>query len=147
MERFIYILALLLILPFGDRMGVGSAAYASFFEVQVPMSERSAAYGVRSATLGEKTALTDGHFHASVQPIDAFGHAYYPGQSSEGNSYTPAGPRRVGHDDDEDDPMMNNVAPVGNIPWFFLALLLAAYLIPRAIKLHRISRTSTFSTK
>lgn len=102
-------------------------AYASFFEVQVAMSEKRA--------YGEKVELTDGHFHTTIQPIDDFGHAYSPGQSTSGGSYSPNGPRRVGHKDDEDDPFMpSQVAPVGDIPWILLAFLMIVYIatiVPR----------------
>ena len=109
-------------------------AYASFFEVQVPMSERTSVYGVKSTALGERTSLTDGHFRTSVQPVDGFGHAYSPGQSSDGNSYTPGGPRRVlGEDEDDpretEDPLWGNVAPIGPTPYILFVLLLAAYAV------------------
>ena len=96
-------------------------AYASFFEVQVAMSEKRA--------YGEKVELTNGHFQTTVQPIDDFGHAYSPGQSASGGTHTPNGPRRVGHKDDEDDPCMpSQVAPIGDVPWGIMVILIIAYV-------------------
>lgn len=110
-------------------------AYASFFEVQVAMSEKRA--------YGERVELTDGHFHTTIQLIDDFGHAYSPGQSTSGGSYSPNGPRRVGHKDDEDDPFMpSQVAPIGDIPWGVMVILIIAYVAYYLIRM-RQSRKRT----
>lgn len=99
-------------------------AYASFFEVQVPMSERQQTYG-------ERVSFSTGHFQTTIQPIDDNGHAYTPGQ-------TPSGPRRVGpigggetggNGGLPSDPMWGDVAPIGPTPYILFILLLAAYVV------------------
>lgn len=100
-------------------------AYASFFEVQVAMSEKRA--------YGEKVELTDGHFHTTIQPIDDFGHAYSPGQSTSGGSYSPNGPRRVGVGGLPPDPFM---PPVGDIPWILFAILIIVYIAKNVPRTH-----------
>ena len=100
-----------------------SGAFASFFEVHVPMSGQQPA-GVQRAT------LTTGHFSTVVHEIDACGHAYCPGQQQEA-SFAPSRPRRVEEDDHSDDPFM---VPVGDTPWIFILLLCILYPLRRVFK-------------
>ena len=122
MRRFIYILLFLLSLPF--REGAGSV-YASYFEVQVPMSDKQA-----QTQMFSHQPLATGHFSTTVNTLDPNGHAYSPGQSAVGNS-GPHHAKKVSHDDDEDDPFMGNVVPIGETPFALFALLLLAYMTVR----------------
>ena len=130
MKKLLVILAILLTLPFREGLGVGSL-HASYFEVQVPMSERQQAFGTKQ--YGERQVVATGHFCTTVNAIDEYGHAYSPGQSAN-----PSGPRRgkkVEENDFEDDPFMpSNVVPVGDVPWILLAFLIIVYIatiVPR----------------
>ena len=69
-----------------------------------------------------------GRFTTYVPAIDADGHAYTPSQITAGDT-SPHRPhiRKVGHDDDEDDPFMNNVDPIGDTPWILFLLLAIGY--------------------
>lgn len=116
MRRFIVILFCALSL----------SAYASYFEVQVPMSDKQA-----QTQMFSHQPLATGHFSTTVQPIDACGRAYAPGQVPAGNASGPQHLRRVSHDDDEDDPFMGNVVPIGETPFALFALLLLAYMTVR----------------
>ena len=99
---------------------VTCGVYASYFEVQVPMSDKH--------VYGERTTLTTGHFQTTVNTLDASGRAYAPGQ---GAHYAPGGPRRVqGEDEDDDreteDPFFDQVQPIGDTPWFFMCMCACA---------------------
>ena len=107
-------------------------AYASYFEVQVPMSSH------QQTTMLSQQPLTSGRFQTSVNSLDENGHAYAPGQSSSGKNYAPGGPRRVSHDDDEDDPYMGNVVPLGDTPWFIMLLLSLGYIAFRLFRKKRV---------
>lgn len=136
-------------------MGVGSYAHAaSSYEVQVPMSSRpNSTYmmhttssarvmsvgsgGTSSSTFQMNTTArqasmgivpTGGRFTTYVPAIDADGHAYTPSQITAGDT-SPHRPhiRKVGHDDDEDDPFMGNVVPITDTPWILFLLLAIGY--------------------
>lgn len=155
MKRFIYILLLLLTLPFRNGLGVGYCAYAaSPYGVQVqmaaPKSNTSGLHMTSSArvsTVGSGGAYTpalpmstttrqankgiipSGRFSTSVPTLDANGHAYTPSQITAGEtSLNRSHIRKVSHDDDEDDPYLpSNVVPLGSTPWVLFLLLMIAY--------------------
>ena len=127
MKKILSILLLLLALPFNQGMGARADIFTSRYGVQVPISERKTDYGARQIHYGEKSTLTNGHFQTTVNALDVYGHAYCPGQMTNGNTSIPNRGRMVGHDDDEDDPMMGNVVPVGNIPWILMLILSLGY--------------------
>ena len=112
MRRFIVILFCALSL----------SAYASYFEVQVPMSDKQA-----QTQMFSHQPLATGHFQTTVNTLDPNGHAYLPGQSAAGNN-GPHHAKKVSHDDDEDDPYLpSNVVPLGSTPWVLFLLLMIAY--------------------
>ena len=127
MKKILVILLLLLALPFNEGTGARADIFTSRYGVQVPMSERKIDYGARQIHYGEKSTLTNGHFQTMVSALDINGHSYAPGQEPTGQGYRPGQIRRVGHDDDEDDPMMGNVVPVGNTPWILMLILSLGY--------------------
>ena len=96
------------------------SAYASYFEVQVPMSEKQT-----STQMFGHQPLTTGHFGTTVHTLDQSGRAYTPGQSSSSSSGI-TGPRRVGGNDHSDEI---NPVPHGDTPWLFIGLLLLIYLV------------------
>ena len=139
MKRFIVILFCALSL----------SAYASYFEVQVPMSSQSSTYAVHTTSSAQVTTVGGGAYHPSqtvinmqstarqiqtaaipsgrfttyVPAVGKDGHAYFPGQATTSNS-GPHRAKKVGHDDDEDDPYMpSQVVPIGDTPWWFILLL------------------------
>lgn len=96
--------------------GLTLSTYASLFEVHVPMSGRQ--------TFGEQRApLASGHFSTTVHEIDAYGHAYCPGEQRTA-SYGPSRAKRVEEDDHSDDPYL---MPAGDIPWIMIMLLALAF--------------------
>ena len=112
MKRFIYILFCALSLN----------AYASYFEVQVPMTEQQ-----QVQVIGHRTIAT-GHFSTTVNSLSSGGIAYAPGQTP-GTSLS-SGPHRakkVEDEDYEDDPFMGNFVPLGSTPWVLFLLLILAY--------------------
>lgn len=112
MRRFIVILFCALSL----------SAYASYFEVQVPMSDKQA-----QTQMFSHQPLATGHFQTTVNTLDPNGHAYLPGQSAAGNNGLHRA-KKVSHDDDEDDPYLpSNVVPLGSTPWALFLLLILAY--------------------
>ena len=147
---------LTLTLPFSEGLGVGSYAHAaSPYGVQVPMSSRpnstymmhttssARVMSVGSGASSSQTIInthttarqasmgivpTGGRFTTYVPAIDADGHAYTPSQITAGDT-SPHRPhiRKVGHDDDEDDPFMGNVVPITNTPWILFILLAIGY--------------------
>ena len=103
--------------------GLTLSTYASLFEVHVPMSERS-------FSTYERTPLTSGHFSTTVHEIDAYGHAYCPGEQRTA-SYGPSRAKRVEEDDHSDDPYL---MPAGDIPWIMILLLGLAFGTVKKIK-------------
>ena len=103
---------------------LSEVACAISFEVQVPMNEKATV----GSSVQQYQPLTTGRFQTTVNPLDANGCAYSPGQNA---SYY-AGPRRSGRDDEpttpSDPPGMDT--PVGDVPWgivIMFALLLSAF--------------------
>ena len=82
--------------------------------------------------------LTNGRFQTTVNPIDDNGRAYAPGQAPSGAQHTPGGPRRVAGEDEDDpresgDPYIDSPAyPLGDTPWFIMAILALGYIANRA---------------
>lgn len=156
MKKITYILLLILLtFPFGDGIGGGYYALAVSYDVQVPVSSRhNNTYAVYTTSSTRARVVGSGTYFSSpntinmhttarqhnrvgeptcrfttyVPAIDASGYAHTPseitaGQSSSSRPHV----RRVGHDDDEDDPFMGNVDPIGDVPWWMMALLLLGY--------------------
>lgn len=98
-------------------MAIGT--YASYFEVQVPLSAQ---------TTMTTSVRPTGHFCTTVNTLDESGCSYAP---SAERSYKPYRPRRVEDDSPEDDPYMGNHTPVGDTPYVFFALLIAGYVVYR----------------
>ena len=93
-------------------------AFASYFEVQVPMSQQQ-------TPVMTQQPLTSGRFQTTVNPLDDNGCAYAPGQST-------SGPRRVGPGPGgglPSDPFM----PIGDTPWLIMALLALFYIALRSL--------------
>ena len=99
-------------------MSVGSGGTSSS-TFQMNTTARQANKGIMSS---------GGRFTTYVPTIDVNGHAYTPSQITAGET-APHRPhiRKVGHDDDEDDPFMDNVDPIGNTPWMLFVLLAIGY--------------------
>lgn len=86
--------------------------------------------------------LAVGHFRTTTPTLDPYGRAYIPGQTPAGSD-GPHRAKKVGHDEDEDDPFMpSQVAPIGDIPWIFFSLLALAVAF---CKRFRISTLFGFS--
>ena len=111
------------------------STYASYFEVQVPMSAQTtmttpmrstSSYVPSTATTS--AARPTGHFSTTVNALDESGCSYAPGTD---RSYKPYRPRRVEDDSPEDDPYMGNHTPIGDTPYILFALLLAGYVVYR----------------
>ena len=103
---------------------LSAAACAISFEVQVPMSSRP------QQPMQMQQPLTNGHFQTSVHAVDAYGHAYAPGQTY--NPTTTSGPRRIdigGGGGLPPDPYEGEAAPIGEIPFIFFGILLIAYVL------------------
>ena len=103
------------------------SAYASYFEVQVAMTEPQPVQ-----VIGHHT-LTTGRFTTTVNPLDEAGIAYAPGQNAPGQTYNatsskPHRAKKVEEDDYEDDPFMGKVVPVEDNAWLCFVLLTAAYM-------------------
>lgn len=64
-----------------------------------------------------------GRFSTYVPAVNASGRAVMAEEESNLGPHV----RRVGHDDDEDDPFMGKVDPVGDIPWWLFVLLAVSY--------------------
>ena len=111
---------------------MGYYARAISFEVQVPMSSQP-----QQTTVLSQQPLTSGRFQVSVNPLDANGRAYAPGQQTT-QTNAARGPRRVGHNDDEDDPFMGQVVPLGDTPWFIMLLLSLGYIAFRLFRKKRV---------
>lgn len=151
MKKLLYIL-ILLTLPFREGLGVGYSAYASPYEVQVPMSCRQhssspVVYTASSARLHSvgssgtyrpsqtvvnmgstvrllnSSSVPTGRFSTYVPSVNASGRAVLTESEGVGRPHV----RRVSHDDDEDDPFMGKVDPVGDIPWWLFVLLAVGY--------------------
>ena len=104
--------------------------YASYFEVQVPMTHQQTQQVVMHQP------LTNGRFQTTVNPIDGNGCAYAPGQAPSGAQHTPGGPNRVGPigggGTDPSDPYAGDAVPLGDAPWFIMAILALGYIAYRA---------------
>ena len=132
MKKSLYILLFILqTLPVREGLGVGYYAHAISFEVQVPMSSQP-----QQTTVLMHQPLTSGRFQTSVNPLNENGRAYSPGQQPQTNAVR--GPRRVSHDDDEDDPYMGNVVPLGDTPWLIILLLSLGYIAFRLFRKKRV---------
>ncbi len=99
-------------------MSVGSGGTSSS-TFQMNTTARQANKGIMSS---------GGRFTTYVPAIDVNGHAYTPsqitaGETSSGRPHI----RKVGHDDDEDDPFMGNVVPITDTPWMLFILLAIGY--------------------
>lgn len=132
---------------------LSSAAYASPYGAQVTFSSTSSFTGGNRGMSGSTTDYRpsqtvinmsstirtesrsslrpSGHFTTYVPALNAYGEAVPPGPS-----YAPSRPRRVIGDGDEDDwyqyeePNQDSyVAPVGDLPLWFLTLLLASHIL------------------
>lgn len=123
MKKIVYIILLFFALPTGVRADI----YTSPYGVQVTMFERTQDNCGRINTLLQRTPLTTGHFQTNAQALDEFGHAYWPGQSAT-QTGGPHRAKKVGHDEDEDDPFMPaQIDPIGDTPWILFILLALAY--------------------
>ena len=149
MNKYIVLVCLLLL---------SAAAYTSPYGVQVPLSSSQSmqtSYRAsqtvfnmsstsRTTTMNSSSYRPSGRFTSHVPSLNAYGVAQNPSNFRPGG----VGPRRVtgGDDDDEDDSDSqyesaepnwdSEIAPVGDIPWLFMLILLAAYLFYHA-KRHR----------
>ncbi len=124
MKKILVILIVLFGSVLWNRVGLSAASY---FELQVPMTEKQS-YGEQQ--------IVKGHFTTTVNAIDEYGHAYTPGS-------TPTGPRRVGpiggggsggNGGLPSDPFWTEVVPIGDIPWVLLVILIIVYIaaiVPR----------------
>lgn len=124
---------------------LSAVTYASPYGVQVPMSSpqpMQASYRPsqtvinmsstsRTATMQGGSYRPSGHFTSSVPTLNSYGAAQAP------TSYTPGhtGPRRVsGNEGDTEDEITaepngdSSIAPIGDVPWLFMFILLAAYV-------------------
>lgn len=114
-------------------MAIGT--YASYFEVQMPISAQTtmttsmrstSSYVTSTATTS--TARPTGHFCTTVNALDESGRSYAPGAE---RSYKPYRPYRVNGEDEgenSEDPFME---PIGDTPWILFALLIAGYVVYR----------------
>ena len=132
---------------------LSSVACASPYGVQVPLSSSSSFSNVNRMVTGSSTTYrpsqtvinmsstirseaytssrASGQFSTYVPALNAYGEAVAPGPS-----YAPSRPRRVIGDGDDDDryqyeePNQDSyIAPVGDLPLWFLSLLLASYIL------------------
>ena len=102
---------------------LSEVACAISFEVQVPMNEKAT---IRSS-MQQYQPLTTGRFQTTVNPLDANGCAYSPGQTPTSYS-SPMRKERDDPDNPSDPPGMDT--PVGDVPWglvVLFALFLAAF--------------------
>ena len=116
------------------------SAYASYFEVQVPMSSQSSTYAVHTTSSAQVTTVGGGAYHPSqtvinmqstarqiqtaaipsgrfttyVPAVGKDGHAYFPGQATTSNSGPHRAKRVLGEDEDDEreteDPFMPSQA-------------------------------------
>lgn len=126
---------------------LSAVTYSSPYGVQVPMSSTQpmqASYRPSQTVInmsstsrtvamgGSLSYRPTGHFTSNVPSLNTNGSAQAPGCYNLGGH---TGPRRVsGNEGDTEDEITaepnrdSSIAPIGDIPWLFMLILLAAYL-------------------